>query len=352
MSGSVTPTARGISPAMRFVLARASIQRSAPNGRLGRAGPPRGPRRRRAAGLRRAWGSVRSTSRPRASASLKRGEQRAVGGALADLLEAIRTESRAIEQLVPALLLSGAGQGLVLGGEDAEVLCLALGSLEGFVRGEVRALVGEHAGEHLAGALRWRSCRRGRWQDPGRSSCRRRACWTRARASRRRTAPRGSWSARPSRARCRPSGLGCGSGRGVGELDVLGDVVGRQHHLGAAAAAAHGHGAVGVGGGDDEAVAVLHPALARRSAGGCSGGSRSRRRRRRLALRRSQPRLGDRSLGDPVGSRPAVQLGDGGGCPRRSSARLAGFDVGLPGRVDGVEQLSRARRLVTRSWAS
>ena len=51
------------------------------------------------------------------------------------------------------MLLSGAGQGLVLGGEDAEVLAVALCPLEDLVRGEVRTLVGEHAGEHLAGAL-------------------------------------------------------------------------------------------------------------------------------------------------------------------------------------------------------
>ena len=44
-------------------------------------------------------------------------------------------------------------------------------------------------------------------------------------------------------------------------------------------------------------------------------------------------------------SRPSVQLGDGGGVPGDHEARLAGFDVGAPGRVDGVEQLLRARRI-------
>ncbi len=39
------PTARGISPAMRFVPARRHDPTPVPNGRLGRGGPPRGPRR-------------------------------------------------------------------------------------------------------------------------------------------------------------------------------------------------------------------------------------------------------------------------------------------------------------------
>ena len=51
------------------------------------------------------------------------------------------------------MLLSDASESLVLGGEDAEVFFLALRSFEGFVCGEVRALVREHAGEHGARAL-------------------------------------------------------------------------------------------------------------------------------------------------------------------------------------------------------
>ena len=54
----------------------------------------------------------------------------------------------------PNVAVERRGQGLVLGGEDAEVLDLALCPLEDLVRGEVCALVGEHAGEHLARALR------------------------------------------------------------------------------------------------------------------------------------------------------------------------------------------------------
>ena len=45
------------------------------------------------------------------------------------------------------------GEGLVLCGKDIEVLGLALCPLKGLVRGEVRTLIGEHAGEHLARVL-------------------------------------------------------------------------------------------------------------------------------------------------------------------------------------------------------
>ena len=51
------------------------------------------------------------------------------------------------------MLLSGAGQGLVLGREDTEVLDVELCPFERLVRGKVRTLVGEHAGEHLVRAL-------------------------------------------------------------------------------------------------------------------------------------------------------------------------------------------------------
>jgi hypothetical protein len=129
------------------------------------------------------------------------------------------------------------------------------------VGGEVGTLVGEHAGRaprrHSAG----RSCRRVRWRDRDRSSCRHRSCWTHARVSRRRRAPRESWSERPASGRCRPCDLGCDSWSWHRRARRAGHVVGGQHHLGATGAAAHCHGTVGVGRGDDEAVAVLHPAL-------------------------------------------------------------------------------------------
>ena len=66
-------------------------------------------------------------------------QQQAVGGALAHLFEAPRFKSRTSQQVVPALLLRGAGQSLVLGGEDTEVLDVALCSLEDLVGGKVNA---------------------------------------------------------------------------------------------------------------------------------------------------------------------------------------------------------------------
>ncbi len=54
----------------------------------------------------------------------------------------------------PSVAVGGASQGFVLGGEDTEVLGVALCPLEGLVRGKVGGRVGEHTGEHLARALR------------------------------------------------------------------------------------------------------------------------------------------------------------------------------------------------------
>ena len=53
----------------------------------------------------------------------------------------------------PALLLGGAGQRLVLDGEDGEVLCTALYSAQRLVRRQIRAIIGEHAGKHFSRAL-------------------------------------------------------------------------------------------------------------------------------------------------------------------------------------------------------
>src|ERR1035441_4537263 len=51
-------------------------------------------------------------------------------------------------------------------------------------------------------------------------------------------------------------------GRGVGQLDVVGDVGGRDYHFTAATGSLHGHAAVVIGRGHDPTITVLYPALA------------------------------------------------------------------------------------------
>jgi hypothetical protein len=83
----------------------------------------------------------------------KASEEGAVGRALADLSEMLSIKSRAIQQVIEALLLGCLSKRLVLGSEKTEVVCLALCPLQGLMSRKVGTLVGEHSGEHLAGAL-------------------------------------------------------------------------------------------------------------------------------------------------------------------------------------------------------
>jgi hypothetical protein len=79
----------------------------------------------------------------------KGGDKWTAGFTLAYLFELNRIEARALQESSPTLLLSGAGERLVLGGEHAEVLCLTLCSAQRFVGGQIRTFVSEHAGEHV-----------------------------------------------------------------------------------------------------------------------------------------------------------------------------------------------------------
>ena len=60
------------------------------------------------------------------------------------------------------------------------------------------------------------------------------------------------------------SALAAVRGRGVSELDVLGDVIGGEYDLAASVRTAQRHAPVGVGGGHHPAVAVLDPGPAGR----------------------------------------------------------------------------------------
>src|ERR1035438_6149106 len=128
------------------------------------------------------------------------------------------------------------------------------------------------------------------------------------------------------------------SGRGVSELDVVGDVIGGEYRLAATVRTAQRHAPVGVGGGHQPAVAVLNPGPAGRDEPVVLTGDDLVTYSCCLAVSYQQPLFGDRPLPHPIGSGPDVELGDSGRVPGDHQARLAGIDVFLPGGVDGIEQ--------------
>ena len=83
----------------------------------------------------------------------KGGEKRPECLASAQLLELSGIESRALQESSPALLLGGAGQGLVLGGQDGEVFCLALCSPRVSWAERSEPCLASTRGEHVSRAL-------------------------------------------------------------------------------------------------------------------------------------------------------------------------------------------------------
>ena len=133
-SGSVTPPARGINPAMKL----AAVGRFGPvpthHSARGRATRQRRPLRCPIPPNGRPRGaSSSSTSSPCDSASRRPASGAASCFAGADRLELVASQAGELQQLVEPLSLDRLGERLVLGGERGEVLAMVAGPLSGLV---------------------------------------------------------------------------------------------------------------------------------------------------------------------------------------------------------------------------
>ena len=251
------------------------------------------------------WGTAASTSRPRASAS----RSDASSGPCASLA---RTDSSSAslspepdEQGVPALCLGQCGQRQVLGREALHALSLVLVAPDHLVRRHVGPLVAQDSGQHLASRHRFdrlvvRGLRVGVvvgvhvepvvLPSPGGRDVEDLA-----------GGGRGDHGVR----RVDAAALGPVRRRGVGQLDVLGHVGGREHHFPGALDPLEGHGAVVVGGSHGPLVAVADPASAGAESPVVLTGDHLVAHPGRPTTGHVQPALFHLSGGDPLGPGPA-----------------------------------------------
>ena len=129
------------------------------------------------------------------------------------------------------------------------------------------------------------------------------------------------------------------STRGVGELDVLGHVGGRQDHHTASVRPLHRHRSSLLGGCDNPSVSVADPA----SAGGkppvVLAGDDQVADPGRCSAGHGQTDLAHRTCCDPIGPGPGVELAHGAEVTGDHQAGPAGLGVVLPGQVQRIEHL-------------
>ncbi len=236
-------------------------------------------------------------------------------------------------------MLSNRGQCQVFSREALQALRLGLLAPDHVVSGHVGALIAQYPGQHLfggywfgclvVGRLRVRVVVRVDVEAVGLAASRGHDVEHFAGGGRRDQRVRGV-----NRAPLSTMGA-----RGVGELDVLGNVGDRKDHHPAADRPLHSHASTLLRGCDNPPVSVAHPTLSGRKtpvvlaghhqvtdAGGSSAGHR-------------QPVSGHRTGGDPVSPGTGVELADGTEVTGDHQAGLAGLGVGFPGQVKGVEHL-------------
>lgn len=263
MSVSVTPWARGTSPAIRLAVfwrrpAAAWLKRSM---RLFRTeATSDASARERTATM---SGTAASTSTPHASAA-RSAAKSAPRASLARTSARSASESPARKETLEALGLGQRGEGQVLGRKPLHGLGLVVLAANHLVGRQLSALVGEHAHEHLAwrhpfgpvevGGLRVGVVAGVNVEPVGFRAPGHRDVEDLSGGARRNHGVRGVDGAT----------LGPVRRRGVGELDVPADIVSGEVHLSGPDEAPEGQGPVVVGAGDAPLVAVAYPSVPRR----------------------------------------------------------------------------------------